>query len=232
MQQDVAPELGGIVNLVRRFSGAAAAAGTPEYFRVDCLADGGSEQGTGTMFDTGKFIEDCRGAVAENDSHKAVRELVARAVSNPTGLEKVLGEPEHAGIDVLYRGPDLTIINFTWAPWMSLLPHNHNMWAVIGIFSGREDNVFWRRTESGIEAAGADSMGVGDVIPLGRDIIHSVLNPIGKMTRAIHVYGGDFFEPPTPRSQWDHETLQEQPWDMDNTRRTFAEAEARAKSVR
>lgn len=183
------------------------------------------------MFDTEKFIEDCRNAVAENDSHKAVRELVAKAVSNPAGLEKVLGEPDHAGIDVLYRGPDLTIINFTWAPWMSLLPHNHNMWAVIGIFSGREDNVFWRRIETGIEAAGADSMGVGDVIPLGRDIIHSVLNPIGKMTRAIHVYGGDFFEPATPRSQWDHETLQEQPWDMDNTRRTFAEAEARAKSV-
>jgi predicted metal-dependent enzyme (double-stranded beta helix superfamily) len=105
------------------------------------------------------------------------------------------------------------------------------MWAVIGIFSGREDNVFWRRTENSIEAAGADSMGIGDVTPLGRDIIHSVLNPIGKMTRAIHVYGGDFFDPPKPRSQWDHETLREQPWDMENTRRTFAEAEARARAV-
>lgn len=183
------------------------------------------------MFDTDRFIDDCRRAVAEDDSHKAVRELVAEAVSDAAGVEKALGAPAHAGIDLLYRGPDVTVINFTWAPWMSLHPHNHHMWAVIGIFSGREDNVFWRRNEGGIEAAGAHSMGVGDVTPLGRDIIHSVLNPIGKMTRAIHVYGGDFFDPPKPRSEWDHETLVERPWDIDNTRRIFAEAEERARVV-
>lgn len=183
------------------------------------------------MFDTERFVEDCRRAVAEDDSHKAVRELVAGAVSDPAGLDRTLGEPKQAGIDLLYRGPDLTVINFTWAPWMSLMPHDHAMWAVIGIFSGREDNVFWRRTETGIEAAGAHSMGVGDTTPLGRDIIHSVLNPIGKMTRAIHVYGGDFFEPPKPRKQWDHETLEEQPWDVENTKRVFAAAEARARAV-
>ena len=57
--------------------------------------------------------------------------------------------------------------------------------------------------------------------------IHSVINPVGKMTSGLHVYGGDFFNPPQPRSQWDHETLDEQPWDMENTRRVFREAEAR-----
>lgn len=183
------------------------------------------------MFDIDRFIAECRGAAAETGDHKAVRELVSRAVSEPAALAAGLGEPDHAGIETLYRGSDLTVINFTWAPWMSLLPHNHNMWAVIGIFAGREDNVFWRRTEGTIEAAGAHSMGVSDVVPLGRDIIHSVLNPIGKMTRAIHVYGGDFFDPPRPRSEWDHETLTERPWDMDNTRRTFRDAEARANAV-
>ena len=183
------------------------------------------------MFETERFIENCRRAVARENNHKAVRELVAKAVSDPAGLARALGEPQHAGIDTLYSGPDLTVINFTWAPWMSLIPHNHRMWAVIGIFSGREDNVFWRRTEGGIEAAGAHSMGAGDTTPLGRDIIHSVLNPIGKMTRAIHVYGGDFFDPPQERSQWDHETLEEMPWDVEKTKRVFAEAEARARTA-
>ena len=79
-------------------------------------------------------------------------------------------------------------------------------------------DVYWRRNESGIEAAGVKSPGVGDVATLGRNIIHSVLNPIGKMTCALHVYGGDFFEPDEPRSEWDHETLQEQPWDIDRVR--------------
>jgi predicted metal-dependent enzyme (double-stranded beta helix superfamily) len=109
------------------------------------------------------------------------------------------------------------------------MPHNHQMFAVIGIYSGREDNVFWKRNESSIEAVGAKSMGVGDVTTLGRDIIHSVLNPIGKMTTAIHVYGGDFFDPVEPRSEWDHETLSERPWDIEKVKTLFKESEERFK---
>jgi hypothetical protein len=60
-------------------------------------------------------------------------------------------------------------------------------------------------------------------------VIHSVLNPTGRMTRALHIYGGDFFAPPEPRSEWDPESLVERPWDMDDTNRLFAEAEARAR---
>lgn len=44
---------------------------------------------------------------------------------------------------------------------MSQLPHNHRMWAVIGIYTGREDNIFWRRVtgnvDGRIEAAGSRS---------------------------------------------------------------------------
>jgi predicted metal-dependent enzyme (double-stranded beta helix superfamily) len=160
-----------------------------------------------------------------------VRDVVNAAVSDSSGVMAALGEPQHAGITPLHRSPELTVLNFAWAPCMSLMPHNHQMFAVIGIYSGREDNVFWRRTESSIEAAGAKSLGVGDVATLGSNIIHSVLNPIGKMTCALHVYGGDFFEPEEPRSDWDHETLVEQPWDIDRVRKLFAEADARFNAV-
>jgi predicted metal-dependent enzyme (double-stranded beta helix superfamily) len=177
------------------------------------------------MFDTDRFIQDCVQAVAAGQG--AIREVVAEAVSDRASVMSALGEPEHAGITPLYRAPDLTIINFVWAPCMSLMPHNHQMFSVIGIYSGREDNVFWRRTGVTIEAAGAKSLGAGDVATLGRDIIHSVLNPIGKMTCALHVYGGDFFAPRDPRSEWDHETLTERPWNMDRVRSLFREAEAR-----
>jgi predicted metal-dependent enzyme (double-stranded beta helix superfamily) len=178
------------------------------------------------MFDLDRFLEDCRAAAA---AEKAVRELVGRAVSDAGAVAAVLGPPQHAGFEVLHRAADLTVLHFNWAPWMCFKPHNHCMWSVVGIFCGREDNLFWRRTPESIEAAGARSLGAGDVTSLGRDIIHSVVNPIGKMTRAIHVYGGDFFAPPTPRSEWDHETLVERPWDIDDSRRLFAEAEARAR---
>ncbi|MFC3110574.1 hypothetical protein ACFOFO_21875 [Undibacterium arcticum] len=177
------------------------------------------------MFDKDRFIQDCMTAVAEGQG--AIREVVVEAVADSVGMMSELGEPEHAGITPIYRSPDLTIINFVWAPCMCLMPHNHQMFSVVGIYAGREDNIFWRRTEATIEAAGAKSLGVGDVATLGRDIIHSVLNPIGKMTCAIHVYGGDFFEPDEPRSEWDHETLIERPWNIDKVKSLFREAEAR-----
>ena len=188
------------------------------------------------MFQKDRFVEDCKLAVGEGQ--KAVRELVREAVADPSGIMAELGEPAKAGVFPVYHAADLTVINFVWAPCMTLLPHNHNMFAVIGIYSGREDNLFWRRIDGeagagagpAIEAAGAESMGPGQVATLGRDIIHSVANPITKLTSAIHVYGGDFFNPPAPRSQWDHETLVEQPWDMENTRAVFRQAETRYKA--
>lgn len=177
------------------------------------------------MFDPDIFIEDCKVAVREGQ--KAVRAVVTEAISDPAAIVRALGEPKNAGISPLYRANDLTVINFAWAPYMSLMPHNHRMFAVIGIYFGREDNVFWRRTEDAIEAAGADSLGTGDVATLGTDVIHSVTNPIGKMTTALHVYAGDFFAPAKPRSEWDHETLVERPWDLEHARSVFRDAEAR-----
>ena len=177
------------------------------------------------MFNKDHFVQDCIKAVAEGQA--AVREVVAEAVSDRARIMSELGVPKHAGLSPIYRSSDITIINFAWAPCMSLMPHNHQMFSVVGIYSGREDNVFWRRTETSIEATGAKSLGAGDIATLGKTIIHSVLNPIGKMTCAIHVYGGDFFEPAEPRSEWDHETLIERPWDIDRVKSLFREAEVR-----
>ena len=181
------------------------------------------------MFEKDRFIQDCIDAVSEGQA--AVREVVTEALSDPSSIISQLGEPEHAGLSPIYRSPEVTIINFAWAPCMSLMPHNHQMFSVVGVYYGREDNVFWKRTESSIEAAGAKSLGVGDVATLGTNIIHSVVNPIGKMTTAIHVYGGDFFEPEEPRSEWDHETLTERPWDVEGVKLRFREAEERFNSV-
>ena len=161
-------------------------------------------------------------------SHKSVSEIVARAVSEPTAVVAGLGAPARAEVQRLYSSPALTILNVIWGPRMTIIPHNHLMWAVIGIYTGREDNIFWRRLpdEDGgrIEAAGAKSLGERDVEPLGRDIIHTVTNPLPRFTGAIHAYGGDFFA--ASRSEWDPETLLEQRFDMEKNLRLFEQANA------
>jgi predicted metal-dependent enzyme (double-stranded beta helix superfamily) len=178
------------------------------------------------MFDLDRFISDCCAARAANRSSKTICEVARRAVSDPAGLLKTLGEPDSATIKELYRSPDLSILNVAWAPRMMIMPHNHHMWAIIGVYGGREDNIFWRRIaekgEGQLEAAGARSLAVKDAQPLGEEIIHSVTNPTSKFTAAIHVYGGDFFA--AHRSEWDPDTLAEQRSDGERARQIFAEA--------
>lgn len=167
------------------------------------------------MFDLDQFIADLRAALSER-SRQAMREIVARAVSDPAALFRTIGEPDKPGAKVLHHAADLTVLNLAWAPRQMTLPHNHLLTAVIGMYGGREDNMFWRRVPGGsrfqIEAAGGQALGGGDVAVLGRDIIHSVVNPLGKISGAIHVYDGDFFA--MERSMWDAETLAEAPYDI------------------
>lgn len=72
-----------------------------------------------------------------------------------------------------------------------LAPHDHGMWAAIGLYGGREDNHFYRRDAEGrIAPAGGRTMLPTDVAGLGPDIVHRVVNPTKEWTGAIHVYGG------------------------------------------
>jgi predicted metal-dependent enzyme (double-stranded beta helix superfamily) len=149
-------------------------------------------------------------------------------VADPASILKALGEPRCAGLHKLYQSRELTILNVVWAPMMTIMPHNHSMWAVVGVYTGREDNIFWRRlpgTPGKVEAAGAKVLCAGDATPFGHDIIHSVTNPLPRLTGAIHVYGGDFFGS-TERSEWDPETLMEGPFDPERAVRRFEQASA------
>jgi predicted metal-dependent enzyme (double-stranded beta helix superfamily) len=185
-----------------------------------------------SAFDLDRFTEDCRAALREDPPHKAVREVLSRALTG-TALRDAMGEPKRAQIQKLYHAPDLSIINVVWAPEMTIMPHEHRMWAIIGIYAGREDNIFWRRIKDDaggrIEAAGARALGEGDCCPLGHDSIHSVTNPIPRFTGALHVYGGDFFA--QERSEWDPETLLEKPYSSARALRMFEDANKRVMSA-
>ena len=176
-------------------------------------------------FDTQRFIDDCRAAAAKPDSQAAIRELLAREIAEPQSVLAGVGAPTRGGLNTLYHSPELTILNIVWAPLMQLLPHEHNMWALVGIYTGREDNIFWRRDAGRLSAVNATAIPAGVPVALPRDVIHSVNNPIEKLTGAIHIYGGDFFR--VHRSEWDPETLTERAWNISEAVRNFRESNAR-----
>jgi predicted metal-dependent enzyme (double-stranded beta helix superfamily) len=177
------------------------------------------------MFDLDTFVADCRAALSESTPELAVRELVARAMAQPAEVERALGTPSRAGVATLYRSAELSILNPVWAPGMAFHPHDHRMWAVIGLYGGREDNTFYRRSPDGLVVAGSKKLETRDAVVLGKSVVHAVTNPLRAFTGAIHVYGGDFFA--VPRSEWTPDTLEERPYDVERTMRMFAEADAR-----
>lgn len=194
-------------------AGAAAAADLP------------SASPRSRAFDVARFIDDCTRANHEADAQAAIREVLARALGDPGAVLAGVGEPQKGGLKALHRSPELTILNIVWAPLMQLLPHDHGMWAVIGIYTGREDNIFWERRGASVAAKTAAAIGRGDTVTLPADVVHSVANPVAKLTGAIHIYGGDFFA--GGRTEWDPETLAPRPWSIQGAVRQFEESNAR-----
>ena len=84
---------------------------------------------------------------------------------------------------------------------------------------GKVEGKIIDRTADGIRASGADALFVRDTAMLPEDALHSVTNPLQRFTGGIHIYGGDFFD--TTRSQWNPETLEEEPSDGAKIREMF-----------
>jgi predicted metal-dependent enzyme (double-stranded beta helix superfamily) len=170
------------------------------------------------------IVARCHEALTEQTPSLAMRDVLAGLISD-SNLEQALGPVDRGGINTLFKSDDLTILHVAWTPGIALYPHEHRMWAVIGMYGGREDNAFFRRAPDGLEPAGGRELEAGEVLVLGADAIHSVANTRRDYAVALHVYGGDFFA--VERSEWDFETHEERPRDFDRTQRLFDEANAR-----
>ncbi len=174
------------------------------------------------MFDVDEFVSACVEANTETEPRRAIREVLDRALAAPNEVADTMA-PSEGGITLLHQASDLTVVHLVWAPKMDLYPHDHRMWAVIGIYAGQEDNAFYRRAgDRGLTESGAKMLRTGDSVILGNDTIHSVSNPTDRLTGAIHVYGGDFVN--QPRSQWGPGPVEERPHDHNVLVEQFATA--------
>ena len=181
-------------------------------------------------FNKDVFVADCLAAVREGPrAQQAVKEIVERAVAEPRAIEaEVRPWSESPMMTIWHRSDELTVLHLVWPPDVDLYAHDHNMWATIGIYGGREDNRFYRRLPDGrIEPHTGKTLLRSDVIGLGPDVVHSVANPTREWTAALHVYGGEFFT--TPRTLWSKDTFEPSRLDVDVIRGVLEAAAAQAR---
>ena len=170
------------------------------------------------MFDVDTLVDDLRTAGREPSPLLAVREVLDEAMAHRGAVIEAL-PATRAELLPLYRSDELTVLKVVWAPGMWLQPHDHRMWAAIGVYTGREDNTYYRRTgepEERIAVSGGRELQEGEVSLMGDDVIHAVKNPLTVCTGAIHVYGGDFFR--RDRADWDPDTLEVETEPVDRSR--------------
>ncbi|MGH9137133.1 MAG: hypothetical protein ACRD0G_08805 [Acidimicrobiales bacterium] len=171
------------------------------------------------MFDVDQFVTDCIEAIAETEPRLAVKAVLEQAMQHPAAIAEALPIAKSEVVP-LYTSENLSVVKAVWAPGMGFRPHNHLMWAAIGLYGGQEDNTFFRRVGDSIVVSGGRELRDGDVALLGDDTIHAVHNPRQTFTGAIHVYGGDITARPG-RSEWDDDSGQEVAYDFERTRRYF-----------
>jgi predicted metal-dependent enzyme (double-stranded beta helix superfamily) len=126
-----------------------------------------------------EFVEQCSIAVKEDRGPGAAKEVVERAVRDRHLLDEL---PLDADVKVLHSVEDLTILHVVMAERPvgagRPIPHNHLMWALIGVTHGSQENEFFRRSGRTIEPSGRGRViGEGEVLIMGDDTIHSVKNP-------------------------------------------------------
>jgi predicted metal-dependent enzyme (double-stranded beta helix superfamily) len=148
-----------------------------------------------------ELIEGCRDAVTRQDPIAGVMEVLGAFLHQPH-LEHQLGRADRSTYEAVYRGHDLLVLHGVVPPTPKPVdPHDHRMWAAIGVYQGEEDNQLFARTDDGaLEPTERFSVSAGQVRPLDPSTIHSVHAAGGRYLGAVHVYGGDLFG--TPRSTW------------------------------
>lgn len=95
----------------------------------------------------------------------------------------------------IHRSDALTLLAGALPPGFRALPHNHNLWSLVSVCAGQEENLFFEREGEGLKPVGEASVVAPGV---------------------LHAYVGDLIG--TPRSNWDPETHKEIPFDWEKVR--------------
>jgi predicted metal-dependent enzyme (double-stranded beta helix superfamily) len=174
-------------------------------------------------FDLDGFVDQCLRAIHDGDPHAATRELLAETVANPDPIIAKFGHGTKAELQPLFVNDELSVMRVIWAPGMSFGPHDHLIWAAIGVYAGAEDNAYFRLDREGtLTPSGVKRLEAGNAAVMGKDTIHAVHNPRGVFTEAIHVYGGNLGAQ-VGRRVWNPDTGASEPMSVELTQAYFEE---------
>lgn len=158
-------------------------------------------------------IEQCLEAVDCDDAQSRIVDILLAAASDQAVRDVIAGRTNFSSLSdlIIHRSERLTLLAGSLPPGFCAAPHNHNLWSVVSVCAGQEDNEFYERDGDGLKPVGRVSIKAPGVLPNAADVIHAISNPLDIPLSALHAYGGDLLA--VPRSNWDRKTNEEIPFD-------------------
>jgi predicted metal-dependent enzyme (double-stranded beta helix superfamily) len=154
------------------------------------------------VFDASAFVSDVQSAAASADPVAAVHEVVASAIRDGSSIDATLGTEFKREPDTLFSSETLTVQRILWPGGVWTSPHDHRVWAVIGVYTGEEMNRLYKNTSDGLQELQTCAVAQRDVLVLDADAIHRVDNQHRELTAGLHVYGGDMVGGAERRNSW------------------------------
>lgn len=130
--------------------------------------------------------------------------------------------PDDDDDGVLYQAANLLVAVPFFPRSYSTGIHNHTVPAVIGVWSGYEDNHLFERVGRGLRPVKVQRVEAGQVLVLSGDAIHDVRTPNATHSAALHVYLGDITA--TQRSYWSDTDSNPVPFDGEEHERLWKKA--------
>ena len=171
------------------------------------------------MVDLEKVVEKCKLALDLTDPAGAVEELIRETIADSVRLRAAVKEKMTGTSSpylLLFRSDALTVVHVATMAGLRSPVHDHNMWAVIGLYEGEEHNRFYQEENGVLKQVAERQLSAGDVAVFGPETIHAVVNPLESESYALHVYGGDAVTR-AGRSMWNPHTMAREEFDLERS---------------
>lgn len=147
------------------------------------------------------FTVDARTATGMDRPLEAVIDLMARTLADPAAIP-VPDLPENE--TMLFEDETVSIWHERFLPAEVLPPHDHGMFAVLGVYRGAESNRLYRPGGGALRPAGELILRAGEFHVFGPGDVHAVTALGGAPSLGLHVYLGPLTR--VARSLYDWET--------------------------
>ena len=144
------------------------------------------------MFELNSFINACRAAAALDDISQAKETLFKLMQKEFQTPQSILANMPDIDEDerLLFEDEICQVWYCGFNKGVHIPPHDHQCFAYVGVYEGVEVNHLYTHdhTQNTLSFHSSLCLGVGDILPICPDDIHSVESADGQRSKALHVY--------------------------------------------